>query len=269
MFHQATYATQKVFDIVGYFDEKYNLLADWIWESHSIDAGIKILFSNEELACFNYDGISRQGVYERDKEWVQWAEETFPDIKKEDLSFFIYCLDRNRHPLFDLEMINRVAFQYFSVEGFAETYYETVLLVCIEQCAEISSMCPIDGSNYIKNEITKIALKDDIVDLQSLQNWMINNIMQAYEKGVVVQNAEIQLRKLVMVRRTLNRIFYKVFLGRKYNKNDSRMDRVIRFMCYTTSKIISKNEFCSRRLYVIMRAVWYYLFGAKFVENQI
>lgn len=269
MFHQATYAAQKVFDTVGYFDEKYNLLADWIWESHSIDAGFQILFSNEELACFSYDGISRQGVFERDKEWVRWAEETFPDIKKEDLSFFIYCLDRNRHPLFDLEMLNQVAFQYFSVEGFAETYYETVLLVCIEQCAEISSMCLINSSNYIKNEITKIDFgeKDNIVDLQSLQNWMISNIRQAYKKGVSVHIAEMKLQKLIIVRRTLNKIFYKVFLGRKQNKNSSPMDRCIRIMCYTASKLIARNEFCSRRLYVFMRAVWYYLFRAKFVEN--
>lgn len=251
MFHQATYAEREVFDQVGYFDERYALLADWIWESQSIDAGFHIVFSDDELVRFSYDGTSRRGIFERDKEWILWAKETFPEIKEEDITFFIYCLDRNRHPLFDLEMLNRVAFPYFSIGGFAEAYYETVLLICIEQCAEISAM------GCISNEI----------DLLSIQSWLERSITLVYENGILPQTAEGKLNELVEVRRRLNRIFYKMFLKKKPEKDYSKMDRFIRIMCYTVSKLISRNEFFSRRLYLAMRTVWYYLFKAKFIES--
>lgn len=266
MFHQATYAVSEVFDKVGYFDERYALLADWIWESHSIDAGFHIVFSNEKLVRFSYDGTSRQGIYERDKEWVRWGVETFPEIEERDISFFIYCLDRNRHPLFDLEMLNRVAFRYFYVEGFAEAYYETVLLICIEQCAEISAMSKSDDK-YIEKKMQQLSFREGNAgnSLSALRSWLECNIMTAYENGIQVREAEKNLADLVKVRRTLNKIFYITYL--KGQSKHWGLDRFIRIMCYTLSKLVAQNEFCSRRLYVIMRTIWYYFFKTKFVEN--
>ena len=89
MFHQSTYASSQVFDNVGYFDKKYSLLADWIWESKAIDAGFDIRFVEEELARFSYDGASCQGIYQRDREWEEWAQSTFPGLDEKDAVFFV------------------------------------------------------------------------------------------------------------------------------------------------------------------------------------
>ena len=173
MFHQSTYASSQVFDNVGYFDKKYSLLADWIWESKAIDAGFDIRFVEEELARFSYDGASCQGIYQRDREWEEWAQSTFPGLDEKDVVFFIYCLDRGRHPLFDMNMTNKIAFKYLDEKEFVETYYATVLSACREQCTDIMYMGEKKEA-YINRKILKYRLDESfgIKNLPEMIRWL-------------------------------------------------------------------------------------------------
>ena len=92
------------------------------------------------MAEFDYDGVSRVGIYQRDKEWVQWARETFPDVAIRDIEFFIYTLDRGRHLLYSLKTENKVAFRYQDNNAFLKTYYETILCSLVELGTDISNM---------------------------------------------------------------------------------------------------------------------------------
>ena len=268
MFHQSTYAKPEVFDKVGYFDESYSLLADWIWESGSMDAGFNIYFTDEELARFSYDGASCQGIYKRDAEWEIWAKKTFPYLKDKDAKFFIYCLDRGRHPLFDLKMLNRVASRYYEEEEFKRTYYETVLLACIEQCTDIALMKD-SNDEYINKIIAKYKLnqKFGISGLDNLSEWLkkaLTKVIDNSEKKVISTK---EMEEIVSIRRCLNQVFYHLYMRRTQHEDASKIDRLLRVMCYTASKCASRSVFLSRKFYTVMRAVWYYSFKGRFVEN--
>lgn len=266
MFHQSTYVKPEVFDTVGFFDEQYSLLADWIWESRSIDAGFQICFTDEELAKFSYDGASCQGIYKRDEEWEVWVQRTFPQLKKKDVQLFLYCLDRGRHPLFDLKMLNKVAFPYAAHEDFRRTYYATVLLVCIEQCTDIGLMKK--GKDiYIQKKINKFQLQNivGVSDFNELTKWIDNKLVNVCNKDMDVLWEDIE--QLENVRECLNQIFYYMYMIKRQKVDSSKLDRILRIMCYTVSKCVSKNVFLSRKFYITLRAVWYYLFKGKFVES--
>lgn len=266
MFHQSTYVKPEVFDSVGFFDERYSLLADWIWEAGSIDAGFQIYFSDEELAKFSYDGASCQGIYKRDEEWILWARRTFPGLKKKDAQFFIFCLDRGRHPLCDLKMLNRVAVQYSDDADFRKTYYATILLACMEQCTDIELMGK-GKTAYIEKKIFlyKLNEKFGIYHLQDLADWLDKKLRYSCDRDSDVEWKDIE--ELIVVRKCLNKVFYYLYITRKQRTDSSKLDRLLRVMCYTVSKCVSKSVFFSRRFYVILRAVWYYTFKGKFVEN--
>lgn len=265
MFHQSTYVKPEVFNSVGYFDEQYSLLADWVWEAGSIDAGFQICFSDEELAKFSYDGASCQGIYKRDEEWELWAQRTFPQLKKKDAQFFIYCLDRGRHPLFDLKMLNKVAVQYSDDADFRKTYYATVLLACMEQCTDIQ-LTGTGKERYIEKKINKYKLFESIgvQNFQDLMEWLDVKLKYSCDKNKNIVWKDVE--KLVDVRKCLNQIFYYLYITRKQEADSSKLDRILRIMCYTVSKCASKSVFLSRRFYTTLRAVWYYSFHGKFVE---
>lgn len=266
MFHQSTYVKPEVFDTVGFFDERYSLLADWIWEAGSIDAGFKICFTDEELCKFSYDGASCKGIYKRDEEWEMWALRTFPQLEKKDAQFFIYCLDRGRHPLFDLEMLNKIASRYWGDQEFRRTYYATVLDACMEQCTDIGLMG--NGKEaYIERKIEKYRLGEElnIYNFSDLTKWLDEELVKVCNENTNVLQEDIE--KLVIVRRCLNRIFYSLYIKRKQGDKASKLDRLLRVSCYTLSKCVSKNVLLSRKFYTTLRMVWYYSFKGKFVEN--
>lgn len=266
MFHQSTYVRPEVFDTVGFFEEQYSLLADWIWESGSIDAGFHICFTDEELAKFSYDGASCQGIYKRDKEWEEWVQKSFPKLKKKDARFFIYCLDRGRHPLFDLKMLNKVAVQYFDDRDFRRTYYATVLLACMEQCTDIKLMGK-GRETYIEKKLKRFKLEEklNIHDFYTLVKWLDEKLMEVCHNNADVSWKDVE--QLTGVRKYLNQIFYHLYITRAQKEDASKLDRMLRVMCYTMSKCVSKNIFFSRRFYTALRAVWYYSFKGKFVES--
>lgn len=268
MFHQSTYVTPEVFEEIGYFDEAYSVLADWVWESKCIDCGFKIHFLNEELARFNYGGISNQAMFKRDNEWEEWTQKTFPCLNKKNAKFFIYCLDRGRHPLFDLKMLNQVAFQYFEDAEFRNTYYATVLLACMEQCTDIALMGK-GRETYIDKEISTFRLKElfHVNNLQDIVEWLDLELRETYEMQADKKITKVKMEELVPLRRCLNKIFYFLYMTREQTEDASRLDRLLRIMYYTVSKLVSKNVLFSRKFYITLRAVWYYSFKGKFVEN--
>ena len=268
MFHQATYASSDVFNKVGCFDEHYSLLADWIWESRAIDAKFKVYFTQEEFTGFSYDGASCQGIYQRDREWVEWAKKIFPNLKEKDVSFFIFCLDRGRHPLFDMKMTNKVAFRYFNDTEFIETYYATVLAACREQCTDIQSMGK-KREEYINRRIAKYKLeqKYGIHNIEEVIHWLEQELADVCDRNKNVCVSMQRLENLVLIRRCLNNIFYYLYMRKEMNKNSSKLDRVLRVSTYTLSKCVSRSVFLSRRFYTTLRAVWYYSFDGKYVEN--
>lgn len=268
MFHQATYASPEVFDKVGYFDEHYSLLADWIWESKAIDARFKVYFTQEEFTGFSYDGASCQGIYKRDREWGEWAQKTFPNLKEKDISFFIFCLDRGRHPLFDMKMTNKVAFQYFNDTEFIETYYASVLAACREQCTDIQSMGK-KREDYINKKIAKYKLeqKYGIHNVEEVILWLEQELADVCDSNKSVCVSMQRLEELVPIRRCLNEVFYYLYMRKEMKQNSSKLDRVLRISTYTLSKWVSCNVFLSRRFYTTLRAIWYHSFDGKFVEN--
>lgn len=250
MFHQSTYATPEVFNKVGYFDESYSLLADWIWESTSIDAGFEVHFTDEELSYFSYDGASNQGICKRDKEWEDWAGNVFPDLRKKDLTLFIYCLDRGRHPLFDLKMLNKVAFKYLDNEDFVRTYYATVLLICIEQCIDIFTLMKEQNTNdTIRLQDCNMRKRLGINTVTELIRYLDKTLSIIYKVKIKREDLE----ELEDVRYLLNCTFYRMYLRKKTGTYSSYFDRVSRLMCYTVSKMASKSVLLSRGFYIIVR----------------
>jgi glycosyltransferase involved in cell wall biosynthesis len=247
MFHQSTYVVPETFDVVGYFQEEYTLLADWIWESKTIDAGFKVYFSDEELARFSYDGASCKGMYKRDYEWERWVKDTYPAITDDDGKFLLYCLDRGRHPLFDLKVINKVAFKYFDDDDFRVTYCATVLDACIEQSIDIK---------YMQGSVDELIAKLDreLKKLCDLKDY--TNATREY------------MESLVETKRYLNKEFYRLYLHKKQLQDSSKLDRLLRVMCFTVSRFVSRSKLCSSKFYVALRFVWYHMFNGKFVENQ-
>lgn len=137
MYHQSTYASSEIFDRIGGFDEKYSLLADWVWESAAIDADYQIAFISDKLSDFHYDGASLRGIEQRDREWVQWIRSLFPILSKHDAELLLNCLERDRTPLFNAKLLQSVAEKYITDRMFIKAYYETLLLVCIEDIEAI------------------------------------------------------------------------------------------------------------------------------------
>lgn len=252
MFHQSTYATPEVFNKVGYFDENYSLLADWIWESTSIDAGFMVHFTDEELSYFSYDGASNQGICKRDKEWECWAGTVFPNLRKKDLILFIYCLDRGRHPLFDLKMLNKVAFKYFDNEDFVRTYYATVLLVCLEQCIDICDLKNESDTDFVLPiQDCKMCKRSGINNATELKHFLDNKLSTIYKSEMQKED----LIELADVRSLLNRNFYRMYLRKRKDTYSSSFDRISRIMCYTVSKMVSKSVLLSRKYYIVLRTL--------------
>ena len=250
MFHQSTYATPEVFNKVGYFDESYSLLADWIWESTSIDAGFKVHFTDEELSYFSYDGASNQGLCKRDKEWERWAGSVFPDLRKKDVTLFIYCLDRGRHPLFDLKMLNKVAFRYFDKDDFVRTYYATVLLVCLEQCIDISDLKDENNIEYdFQMQTCKTFRRLGINNVTELMHYLDNKLSTICK--IEIQKED--LIELADVRCLLNRSFYRMYSRNKKGTCLTTFDWIYHLVFYTVSKMVSKSVLLSRGFYIIVR----------------
>ena len=267
MFHQATYAAKEVFEKVGVFRTEFSLLADWIWESKAIDEEFKVLFVDEVLAEFDYDGVSRVGIYQRDKEWVKWAKEIFPDVAIRDIEFFIYTLDRGRHLLYSLKTENKVAFRYQGDKAFLKTYYETVLCSLVELGTDISNM---NGDGKYDDIISAAQKKFGVTENESIDILQITeNLKKKVEESMQLDRLNYleKLEELVKVKDMFNWVYLRTYRSKEKSVSGFRGDWVLRVGIYSLSKMCSRNVMLSRMYYPFMRFVWSHVFASKFVEN--
>ncbi len=257
MYHQATYASYQVFNKIGGFDEQYSLLADWIWESTAIDAGFTVDFCDKILTKFNYDGASFKGIIKRDEEWIAWTQKSFPLLTKKDAELFVYSLDRDRHPMFNLATLNKVAFFYTEDATFQKAYYESVLLSCIEACIDIQNLFL-----QVNFDIDKFFLKYRISDgknlrrYSDLQQWLDEKLTQSLPRvGIKVFEEEKETFAILEKIRK----FQVDALCKMYRKKDFKgfkMRAIWQNGYYEASRQAGKSVELSRKFYPGVRATW-------------
>lgn len=267
MFHQSTYAHCEVFEKIGYFQKKYTLLADWIWEATAIDAGTTIRFIDEKLAKFSYDGSSCKGLIKRDDEWIEWAASIFPQIEKKDIETLIFCLDRGRHPMFSVRIMNRIARKYWADRGFMQTYYMTVLDACIEMCSDIKNI--YREQFLISKYFTKYDMirKYNVKDIEQMLCYLENKMQAAWDTRAEISISKAEVEELIPIKQCLNQLFFREYVRYRRSQGIGMADYFLRFMTYSCSKMSSGNLFLSRKFYKTLRAIWYIVFRGKFIEN--
>lgn len=259
MYHQATYASYEVFDIIGGFDEKYSLLADWVWESAAIDAGAYVDFCGEIMTIFNYDGASAKGIIKRDDEWIKWIMCSFPKIAQKDAELFLYSLDRERHPLFDLKTIDKIAVLYLKDEVFFKMYYETILLICIEMCVDIDAMMSKTKININRIFYRYVGLNGDIHQYNDLQGWLDKKLRESINEGCEREFAEREktFKMLEKIRKfqidVFCRLYAKQNLGMQHGLTFNAIGRT---SYYAASRQAGKSVELSRKFYPRIRATW-------------
>lgn len=261
MYHQATYASSEVFNRIGGFNENYDLLSDWIWESAAIDSGATVDFCDIVLTNFNYDGASFKGIVKRDNEWIDWTMKTFPLLTQEDAELFVYSLDRERHPMFDVETLWRVAVKYEEDLNFQKAFYEDILMACIETCHDISLINCISESE-VGNLLEKHGLRDslDITSLSEVEKWLNKRLLES----ISITNDNIFEKKrniidvLIKVRQFQLDILLKI-----YRKNCSyvldlnqKIQGWKRYFYYLNARWAGKDVRKSREYYIKMRDSW-------------
>lgn len=257
MYHQATYASYEVFNQIGGFDESYSLLSDWIWESAAIDAGFSVDFCNEILTDFNYDGASFKGIVTKDNEWITWTMKSFQGLSKEDAELFIYSIDRDRHPMFSLATLNKVADNYRSNLKFQKAYYEDILLACIEACVDIDRL--LEKVDY---NIDRIFLRYKISDNNKLEKyrdlyyWLEEKLKESMlSEDMDIFNAEAQtILKLEKVREFQVKVLCK--LNRKKDFSGFKMRAFWKNSYLEASRCAGKSVELSRKFYPSVRAQW-------------
>lgn len=257
MFHQATYASYEVFNKIGGFDESYSLLSDWIWESAAIDAGFTIDFCNEILTNFNYDGASFKGIMTKDSEWITWTMKTFQGMSKDDAELFVYSIDRDRHPMFSLTTLNKVAVNYQDNLVFQKAYYEDALMACIEACIDIDRLLEKVDYNIERAFFrAKIADKDQLKKYRDLFGWLDEKLKSSISKeGVDLFHTEIQtMNKLEKIRDFQVKVLCK--LNRKKDFSKFKMRVFWKNSYLEASRCAGKSVELSRKFYPSVRARW-------------
>ncbi|MFI3214068.1 MAG: glycosyltransferase family 2 protein [Eubacteriales bacterium] len=171
MYHQATYASPKVFNRIGGFDEQYKLLADWIWESKAIDYKFDIVFMDTILTDFNYDGASAKGIHIKDDDWIRWILNKFPMLDVYDAETLLFGFDRERHPFCELKVLRKMIKKYQD-DQLEKAIYDTVLLATLEgvvEALELEKRVELTLYKYLKKyDIVNLAGTESLSDLQNL-----------------------------------------------------------------------------------------------------
>lgn len=257
MYHQATYASYEVFNQIGGFDESYSLLSDWIWESAAIDAGFSVDFCNEILTDFNYDGASFKGIMTKDNEWITWTMKSFQGLSKEDAELFIYSIDRDRHPMFSLATLNKVADNYRSNLKFQKAYYEDILLACIEACIDIDRL--LEQVDYNIDLIFlryRISDNNELRKYRDLYHWLDEKLKKSMSlEGIDLFNTEAQtILKLEKIREFQVKVLCK--LNRKKDFAGFKMRAFWKNSYLEASRCAGKSVELSRKFYPSVRAQW-------------
>lgn len=257
MYHQATYSSYEVFNRIGGFDESYSLLSDWIWESAAIDAGFSIDFCDQILTNFNYDGASFKGIMTKDDEWITWTMKSFQGLSKEDAELFVYSIDRDRHPMFSLMTLNKVARNYRDNLVFQKAYYEDILMACIEACVDIDRL--LGEVNLNVNSIFlkyRILLDPKLKRYEDLYGWLDKKLRESIEKdGIDLFNTESKtIMQLEKIREFQVKALCK--LNRKKDFSNIKLRAIWKNSYLEASRCAAKSVELSRKFYPSVRAQW-------------
>lgn len=254
MYHQATYASRKAFDITGEFDKQYKLLADWVWESQCIDNDLEICFFDDVLTRFNYDGASYLGMEVRDDDWIRWIQNTFPEVTREDAECLLFTFDMYREDFFELSTVMPIIKKYSSNAKFLKAIYETSL------------MCIVYSWENAIEELNEITLRKSDAGLVKQYAKFGYTIEKVYYllKSSINENREVTLEEIenIAAIREEEMLIYKEIvcrrhLGKKYKSAWARVTILPRYSLEwnCSRKIRSSTElFRFKRGYMIKKA---------------
>lgn len=256
MYHQATYASRKAFDTVGYFDMQYKLLADWVWESQCIDAGLTVDFFEAVLTRFHYDGASYLGMEIRDADWIRWITNTFPSLSYRDAETLLFALDQYREPYFEVSTLLPVVKKYKQDKDFLRCFYETVLLRIIDEAYDIvyfNRTAQLDLDLGLNNYKTLPGKYSSCRELSELIDAMIMGLKENCFKS----NVDVSLKdigQLNQLKKTVNLLFDHTYCKLYIGKERCSWFKKARCLpLYTMEKAAAKSIYLSRELFRIKR----------------
>lgn len=260
MYHQATYASYEVFNKIGGFDERYSLLADWIWESAAIDADFKVSFFNEVLTKFNYDGASAKGIIKRDNEWIEWTMRSFPSLSKEAAELFVYSLDRSRFPMFDLKVLKKEADKYREDLCFQKAFYEDSLMACIEANIDLENMAKNAKYNLDKRVKRNRFLKKEgnVQSFEEIKCWLDKQLKESIELNDFdyFNKKKHELESLLSIREFQIKTSGRIYMRGCFYSFSYVVGAVARYVYYMVGLLAGKQRKSSREFYQKARAKW-------------
>lgn len=260
MYHQATYASYEVFEAVGRFDEKYKLLSDWIWESAAIDNEFKISFVNEVLTKFNYDGASAKGIEKRDEEWIEWTMCSFAEMSRKDAELFINSLDRERHPMFDLNVLYKVAQKYKKNLCFQKAFYEDSILACIEAHIDIEQMAKAakyDLDRAVKNNYI-IKKCGKFSEFHAIGKWLDEELKRSILLNEI-NYFEVKKEEIVLLKKIRDfqiKQCEKIYIRNIFKSLSFVYAAIYKCAVFYVCKLTGKSEKTSRLFYLKKRERW-------------
>lgn len=91
LYHPATFIKRKLFKKYGYYDETLKIVSDWKFFLYVIAIkGCSVKYLNEDISCFDVNGISSIQVVERRKEREKVLLEFFPKSVIDDYLFTLH-----------------------------------------------------------------------------------------------------------------------------------------------------------------------------------
>jgi glycosyltransferase involved in cell wall biosynthesis len=136
--HQTIYATKKVFQQIGYFDESYQIFADFKWVQTVYDNEFPILYTDQLLANYTLGGLScdaKKGA----EEACRIMKDFFPFLMDQDC--YILYRNVNEHKIFspdkpnDLvsyETLFEILNRYLQYPEFVNALCYSLAMRCIE-----------------------------------------------------------------------------------------------------------------------------------------
>ena len=91
LFHPSTFIKRELFEKYGYYDETLKIVADWKFFLYVIAIkGCSVKYINEDISCFDVNGISSTQIVLRKKEREKVLLELFPESVVRDYLFVLH-----------------------------------------------------------------------------------------------------------------------------------------------------------------------------------
>lgn len=253
LFHQATYAKRELFEKLGGFSTEYSLISDWVWQSNVIDHNYSVRTIPDKLTVFDYGGASFTGIIKRDEEWIRWVQRTFSSLSYQDAEFFLFCMDRDRHPMISFSTLYKKAVTYGEDLEFQKTFYETCLLICLEACEDILRCLPGEELAIAErwNRYKKRRAAPQI-EWSEVQDWLLNRLNASCRQECICYSIDdnADYSALSIIRDFQTHILCR---GRQaYKQNEAIRNPILRFFSslnYLMSYIVGKSVSASAAFY--------------------